>query len=28
VPLGLEHARRFTWQATGRALLAGYEAAA
>jgi glycosyltransferase involved in cell wall biosynthesis len=24
---GLEHARRFTWEATGRALLAGYEAA-
>ena len=27
VPRGLEHARRFTWVETGRALLAGYEAA-
>jgi glycosyltransferase involved in cell wall biosynthesis len=26
VPAGLEHARRFTWRATGEALLAGYEA--
>jgi glycosyltransferase involved in cell wall biosynthesis len=25
IPLGLEHARRFTWRATGEALLAGYE---
>jgi glycosyltransferase involved in cell wall biosynthesis len=25
VPLGLEHARRFTWRATGEALLAGYD---
>jgi len=28
VPLGLEQARRFTWRATGQALLRGYEAAA
>jgi glycosyltransferase involved in cell wall biosynthesis len=27
VPLGLEHARRFTWKACGEALLAGYERA-
>ena len=27
VPRGLDHARRFTWGETGRALLAGYEAA-
>jgi glycosyltransferase involved in cell wall biosynthesis len=27
VPAGLEHARRFTWGGTGRALLAGYQAA-
>jgi len=27
VPLGLEHARRFTWKACGDALLAGYERA-
>jgi glycosyltransferase involved in cell wall biosynthesis len=27
VRLGLDHARRFTWRETGRALLAGYEAA-
>jgi glycosyltransferase involved in cell wall biosynthesis len=25
VPLGLAHARAFTWRATGEALLAGYE---
>ena len=25
VPLGLEHARRFTWRATGEAVLAGYD---
>lgn len=28
VPKGLEHARRFTWRATGEALLRGYRAAA
>ena len=28
VPLGLEHARRFTWAAAGAVFLAGYEAAA
>ncbi len=28
VPAGLEHARRFTWRATGEVLLAGYEEAA
>ena len=28
VPLGLEHASRFTWRAAGEALLAGYEEAA
>jgi glycosyltransferase involved in cell wall biosynthesis len=28
VPRGLEHARRFTWRATGEAFLAGYAAAA
>lgn len=28
VPVGLEHARRFTWRATGEALLRGYEEAA
>jgi glycosyltransferase involved in cell wall biosynthesis len=28
VPLGLEHARRFTWRAAGAVFLAGYEAAA
>jgi glycosyltransferase involved in cell wall biosynthesis len=28
VPLGLEHAARFTWRRTGDAFLAGYEAAA
>ena len=28
VPLGLEHARRFTWRATGEALLTGYREAA
>ena len=28
VPAGLEHARRFTWRATGEVFLAGYEAAA
>ena len=27
VPLGLEHARRFTWKACGEALLAGYDRA-
>jgi glycosyltransferase involved in cell wall biosynthesis len=27
IPLGLEHARRFTWAATGKALLAGYDRA-
>jgi glycosyltransferase involved in cell wall biosynthesis len=27
VPLGLEHARRFTWKACGEAVLAGYERA-
>ena len=27
VPLGLEHARQFTWKACGEALLAGYERA-
>jgi glycosyltransferase involved in cell wall biosynthesis len=25
VPLGLAHARRFTWRACGEAVLAGYE---
>lgn len=28
VPVGLEHARRFTWKACGQAVLAGYERAA
>jgi alpha-1,3-rhamnosyl/mannosyltransferase len=28
VPRGLAHAARFTWRATGEALLAGYRAAA
>jgi glycosyltransferase involved in cell wall biosynthesis len=28
IPLGLAHARRFTWRATGEALLAGYRSAA
>ena len=27
VPLGLQHARRFTWKSTGEALLGGYERA-
>jgi glycosyltransferase involved in cell wall biosynthesis len=27
IPLGLEHARRFTWKACGEAVLAGYERA-
>jgi glycosyltransferase involved in cell wall biosynthesis len=27
VPLGLEHARRFTWRAAGETMLAAYEAA-
>jgi hypothetical protein len=28
VPLGIEHARRFTWLAAGTTLLDGYEASA
>jgi hypothetical protein len=28
VPLGLEHARRFSWRAVGETFLAGYREAA